>query len=130
MSRSTFKRPAWWGGWTGQRRHENGFRMNAMDILLAAASIFACIALQMATVPLWWTPAYLFATFFVFCNVLRITRRYEIIWCGSFSVSVLVSLALNPSEAPLIIPAVGTALQMGLGAFAWHSGDLKGFRAR
>lgn len=128
MNKSTSEAYPWWGGWTGQRRHENGFRLNAMDLLLAVASVFTSWVLHIVAIPLWWAPAYLFITFFIFCNVLRITRRYELIWCGAFVATSLSTFALAPALSFVIIPAVGTTVQLGIAIAAWHSGQLRGFR--
>ena len=129
MNRSTSNNPAWWGGWSGQRRHEHGFRLNALDILLAAVTLTVCWALNITEIPLWWAPGYLFATFFIFCNVLRITRGYELIWCAVFGSFTVGMIAIRPAEAQLLIPTVGILLQIGLALLAWRSGDIKGFKA-
>lgn len=115
MKASTSKRPAWWGGWTGQRRHEHGFRLNVMDLLLGGASVASSFAIASFDMPLWWAPSYLFATFFMFCNVLRIARGYELAWCAIVSLTTLGASALAPVHLPMLLPAVGIAAQVALG---------------
>ena len=129
MNTSTSEAPAWWGGWTGQRRHEHGFRLNAMDLMMGSASVAASLAIASFDMPMWWAPAYLFATFFMFCNVLRIARGYELAWCAIAAVTTIGAAALAPMHLSKLLPAVGIVSQIALGFAAVSAGRTRGIFA-
>jgi len=129
MSTSISEGPAWWGGWTGQRRHEHGFRLNVMDLVLGSASVAASLAIASFDMPLWWAPAYLFATFFMFCNVLRIARGYELAWCAIVAATTLGAAVLAPMHLPMLLPTVGVLSQIALGLAAVRAGQTRGIFA-
>lgn len=57
-----------------------GFRLSGADGFVLIAGTAAAIALSMYV---WWwgfLPAFVFAHFFLFCNVIRMARPLELIW--------------------------------------------------
>ncbi|HKS16915.1 MAG TPA: hypothetical protein VJU16_06355 [Planctomycetota bacterium] len=68
-----------------ERLFAPGFRLSAFDVLILVGGTGAAIAL--ATVHLWTGLAvgFVVAHFFLFCNVLRMSRRLELIWAAVFT---------------------------------------------
>ncbi len=85
-----------------EQRREPGFRCNIADLAMLSASLVASAWLHGQSFgPVAWLPAYVTATFFVFCNVTRIGRLQE----GSWAV--------------VAVAACGTALAFDLPFWPW-----------
>ncbi len=48
-----------------------------------------------------WLPAIVLGHFFLFCNVFRIHRNYELIWAGCFIANFGVWVLCSPAHVPL-----------------------------
>jgi hypothetical protein len=77
------------------RDRSYGFRFAATDAVILVAAAVACTLLW----PLPGRPAvpvaFVVAHFFVFCNVVRLRRGYELIWAGAFVACVLALILLD-----------------------------------
>ena len=96
-----------------------GFRFSVTD----GVAIVVCGALVWVigdrVGPLRWLPVYVLGHFFLFCNVVRMRRTYELIWAAAFvawfvsqtlgSAVFVPSLALGP---PLLLTALLVALEL------------------
>lgn len=62
-----------------------GFRLSMVDVCVLVAGTAAALALS--RVVWWWgfVPAFVLIHFFLFCNVVRVARRLELVWAGSFT---------------------------------------------
>ena len=73
---------------------EVGFRINLVDILFIMFLISASIYIRMEIGYLdniYLLPLYVGFTFFLFCNVFRLTTKYELIWTVIFAVVTTLS---------------------------------------
>ena len=92
-----------------------GFRFSVTDAVVIAVGVAATWFLWDALGDVGLLPAVVVFHFFLFCNVFRIRRRYELIWAGAFVVNLLawqaaeafawrnVLLAQTPLTAILIV---------------------------
>lgn len=87
------------------------------DALAVVAFAAISIWLHYLGSDLWWLLVVVAAHFFLFCNVFRIIRRYELIWAGLFILNVTCWLWLERFAWPNIVlsqlPA--TIILIGLG---------------
>jgi hypothetical protein len=72
-----------------------GFRFYATDAVVIGVLGAAAIALRQIENPLWWILIVVAAHFFLFCNIVRIRRRFEMIWAGLFIANIGVWLWLG-----------------------------------
>jgi hypothetical protein len=72
-----------------------GFRLSVVDVFVLVFGTAATIALSMFVG--WWgfVPAFVLAHFFVFCNVVRMTRPLELLWSGVFVVLAGATVAIG-----------------------------------
>jgi hypothetical protein len=70
-------------------QHSPGFRLNLWDVLLVGGCFVMTVWLREIApdFPLWWLPAYGATSFFMFCNVLRLSFRFELPWLATCLVS-------------------------------------------
>lgn len=74
-----------------------GFRISVLDGLVVLASILGAIALSMFS---WWwgfVVGFVVVHFFLFCNLIRMSRALELLWAGVF---VALSAATILGEFP------------------------------
>jgi hypothetical protein len=65
---------------TKHRHRTWGFRFFATDAGVIVLCGVAAFVLQRIEHPLWWMLLIVAGHFFLFCNVFRVRRRFEIIW--------------------------------------------------
>ncbi|MDB6139929.1 MAG: hypothetical protein JWO94_3001 [Verrucomicrobiaceae bacterium] len=65
-----------------------GFRFFATDALVLAAGTAGSWALWRQEFPLWWMVPCVVGHFFLFCNVFRVRRSYELVWAAAFLVNM------------------------------------------
>lgn len=65
-----------------------GFRFSLIDGIFLALCAGATILLREAMGPFVWIIAAAAGHFFLFCNVFRVRRSYELIWTGIFLANV------------------------------------------
>lgn len=100
-------------------RRPRGFRFSATDL----AAIFVCVAttwgLRSTLGDFVWLLPITLGHFFLFCNVFRIWRRYELIWAVIFVVNVCVWFAINRfswatvllTQAPVTLTAIACEIR-------------------
>lgn len=121
-------RPA--GEPTHVRNSKPGFRCNLADVAMLAASLG--LSLWMAGAGFGepsWLPAYVTATFFLFCNVFRIGRPMEVAWSAVAVAAFLHALAADlpfwRTALPVTLPATAAAV-----AWAAAAGRYRGVFAK
>ena len=71
-------------------RRPRGFRFSVADFLAVAVCIFTTWLLRSTLDDFVWLLPITLGHFFLFCNVFRIWRRYELAWVGIFVVNVAI----------------------------------------
>jgi hypothetical protein len=66
----------------------SGFRCSKTDLLVLAATAAASVWFVSVDRSLGWLPLVALAHFFLFCNVFRVRRSYELVWAAAFVVNV------------------------------------------
>jgi hypothetical protein len=95
-----------------------GFRLSTVDIIVLLLGTIGSILLYGMEHPLGLAVFFTLAHFFLFCNVLRMCRRFELIWAALFlllSVNTILFSIPNWLGTVLIMlgtTAVLTVLQM------------------
>jgi len=69
-----------------------GFRFFATDAVAIGAFGMAAFVLHRIEQPLWWMLVIVAGHFFLFCNVVRARRSFEVAWAGLFLVNSAVWL--------------------------------------
>jgi hypothetical protein len=65
-----------------------GFRFYATDAAVIVSATACVMALKWRGSPLWWMLATVVGHFFLFCNLVRLRRRFEITWALLFVLNV------------------------------------------
>src|SRR3569832_754607 len=65
-----------------------GFRFFATDGFVIGGLAALTLVLRQFENPLWWIVIVVAGHFFLFCNIVRIRRKYELIWAGLFLTNV------------------------------------------
>ncbi|RWX50826.1 hypothetical protein VU00_10162 [Candidatus Electrothrix marina] len=95
-----------------------GFRLSVIDVIVLFLGTIGSILLHSMENPLSLVVLFTLAHFFLFCNVLRMCRRFELIWAALFlllSVNTILFSIPNWLGTTLImlgITAVLTVLHM------------------
>ena len=85
-----------------ERKFQPGFRLAMLDVVVlivgGTASAYAM------TVDRWFGVAIAFVVlhFFLFCNVLRMSRPLELIWAGVFAGLAVATISLNLLSWPVV----------------------------
>ena len=80
-----------------------GFRLSVFDVLILTVGLVVVFAL--ATI-VWWevlVVGFVLAHFFLFCNVVRVSRSLELAWAVVFATLAAATLALNAPGWPVTI---------------------------
>jgi hypothetical protein len=72
-----------------------GFRLSATDAVVICIFGVAAGVLQRLETPLWWMLLIVAGHFFLFCNVFRVRRSFEVGWAAWFLVNSAVWLWLG-----------------------------------
>ena len=95
-----------------------GFRLSVSDIVVI---VLSCVVASLLTSLVWWwglVPGFVVAHFFLFCNVLRMSRPLELLWATVFLVLSGATIACGIPGWPitvvisLIVTAFVTVLEM------------------
>lgn len=89
----------------GERQFQPGFRLSALDIAVVVAGAGA--SAYAMTVDRWFGAAIAFVVlhFFLFCNVLRMSRPLELVWAGAFAALAVAALSFNVLSWPAVFAA-------------------------
>jgi hypothetical protein len=94
-----------------QRSFAPGFRLSAFDAVILVAG--TALSVGVSSVDPWIGIAIAFVVvhFFVFCNVLRMARKLELIWTGLFVLLSAATIVLSVSwPTVLTISLAGSSL--------------------
>ncbi len=69
-------------------KQRRGFRLSAIDLLAIAICAIATIAALPILGEIAWLFPITLGHFFLFCNVFRIRREFELFWAGVFVINV------------------------------------------
>ncbi len=100
-----------------------GFRLSALDVVVLLIGAMASLLLHSMENPLGLIIFFTLAHFFLFCNILRMCRRFELIWAAFFLLfSASTILFRLPSWAGTVVIMLGitiiiTVLQMRLPSY-------------
>jgi hypothetical protein len=72
-----------------------GFRLSMLDVIILSVGMTA--AFTLATVAWWWgfVVGFVLGHFFLFCNVVRMSRPLELAWAAVFVVLAAATVALD-----------------------------------
>ncbi|MFN0126338.1 MAG: hypothetical protein ACKV19_06605 [Verrucomicrobiales bacterium] len=62
-------------------------KVSGTDWLVIWSTLFLTIALDRLAFPGWWLPGMVVAHFFVFCNIVKVPRKLEILWALLFVIN-------------------------------------------
>jgi hypothetical protein len=98
-----------------ERTFQPGFRLSALDVIVL---IVGCVAAgYVMTVDRWLGIAIAFVVlhFFLFCNVLRMSRPLELLWAGMFAALAVAAILFNFLAWPIVFAVA--SLMTGVIAF-------------
>ncbi len=98
-----------------ERKFQPGFRLSALDVVVLVVLVVGGIASAYTmTVDRWFGIAIAFVVlhFFLFCNVLRMSRPLELIWAGIFAGLAVAAISQNLLPWPVVfaVSSVVTAI--------------------
>ena len=93
-----------------------GFRLSVVDVAFIAAAAAATVFLRERLGSSVWIIPFAVGHFFLFCNVFRVRRKYELAWVGVFFVNVAAWALADRFSWPavLLTQAPFTLLAIGL----------------
>jgi hypothetical protein len=85
-----------------ERHFSPGFRLSALDVVVLVVG--AAVAIAVSSVDVWIGAAIAFvvAHFFLFCNVLRMSRPLELVWAAAFAALSIAATAFDLLGWPLV----------------------------
>ena len=83
-------------------RRTAGFRLSIVDVLFIAAAAVATILLRKRLDTLVWVIPFSVGHFFLFCNVFRVRRAYELAWVAAFFVNIVSWAAAARLQWPIV----------------------------
>jgi len=93
-----------------------GFRLSALDVIILNVGMVVVFAL--ATIVGWGAlvVGFVLGHFFLFCNVVRMSRALELTWAAVFAALAAATLALDAPGWPvtLSVSLIATAALVGL----------------
>ncbi len=82
-----------------------GFRLSPLDVAVLAAGAVGTVAMAGADRWLGVAVAFVVGHFFLFCNVLRMSRSPELVWAGCFSAGAVVTVVFRAASWPAVLAA-------------------------
>ena len=85
-----------------ERKFQPGFRMSAIDVIVLVVGGIA--SAYSMTIDRWFGIAIAFVVlhFFLFCNVLRMSRPLELIWAAIFAGLAVATISQNLLSWPVV----------------------------
>jgi hypothetical protein len=77
------------------KRRTFGFRFSNTDWAVIAITLAAALGFQRIENPLSWMVLIAVGHFFLFCNVFRVRRRFEIAWACAFIINIACWLSFS-----------------------------------
>ena len=98
---------------------KEGFRLSVVDVVFIAAAVAATVFLRERLGDSVWVIPFAVGHFFLFCNVFRVRRKYELIWVALFFVNVTAWAGLDgfswirvlASQLPFTLLAIGLEMR-------------------
>ncbi len=106
-----------------------GFRFSIVDGMFIALAVAAVIALHGLLKNLVWVIPFAVGHFFLFCNVFRVRRSYELAWVGIFFIN-LAAWMISDRFSWLGILAVQTPFTLAAFVLEMRSPQYHGIFAR
>lgn len=78
-----------------KRKFNPGFRLSVIDISFIGIGLISSFFLRQTSPELSYVVLFVVGQFFVFCNIVRMSRKSELIWAVCFTVLCSVSLAYD-----------------------------------
>ncbi len=101
-----------------------GFRFYATDAAVILAALGCVVALKRQGSPLWWMLMTVVGHFFLFCNVVRLRRRFEITWALLFILNIGLWSAFDQLGCSRVlscqVPATAVLLAAELRSVRYH----------
>jgi hypothetical protein len=88
--------------------------IDAIALLVLGAAAYGLYRIDSK---LWWLVAVVVGHFFLFCNVFRVVRRWELIWSALFVLNVASWLLLGRLDA---VAVLACQLPVSAGVIAWE----------
>lgn len=91
-----------------QRRYQckaHGFRLSRMDVGVIVSVIVLTVVARPWLGEMSWLFAIVAGHFFLFCNVFRIHRKYELVWSGLFVINVSTLCVIGAVDWGLVLAA-------------------------
>jgi phosphoglycerol transferase MdoB-like AlkP superfamily enzyme len=85
-----------------ERKFAPGFRLSRLDIVVLLIGGLGAVAMMSINIWIGLAIAFVVAHFFLFCNVLRITRPPELIWAVVFAAMVVAATVYRLIPWPLV----------------------------
>lgn len=74
-----------------------GFRLSRVDLIVVSLTMIASFEITRRDLPFAWILACVVGHFFLFCNVFRVRRSYELMWAAVFLLNVAYWMAFHLS---------------------------------
>ena len=103
-----------------------GFRFSAADALVLIVGVVATAALWQYAREMSLLVPVVLVHFFLFCNVFRVTRRYELVWAAVFVVNLLAWRAAAGRFTWPTVLLVQTPVTLAVIALEMRSGRYHG----
>jgi hypothetical protein len=86
-----------------EREFQPGFRLSSTDVVVLLVG--GALSAYFASVNMWLGVAIAFVVlhFFLFCNVLRMSRALELIWAGIFAGLTVAALSFRLFSWPVVL---------------------------
>ena len=102
-----------------------GFRLSEIDVAILVGGVVAAVAVGRFDAWVGVAVAFVVGHFFLFCNVVRLSRRSELIWAGAFQLLAVLT-AVQPVISWPIVFTTSAALSAVLVAVEcrrpWYHG--------
>jgi hypothetical protein len=72
-----------------------GFRLSKFDIVIIVSGILSALCTYKISIIMSFLIVFVISHFFIFCNIIRISRVPEIIWATTFTVLVGLSITYS-----------------------------------
>ena len=89
----------------GERKFKPGFRLSRLDILVLALGLIGAVAFAITVWQAGLVIAIVVCHFFLFCNVLRLSRPLELAWAGVFLALAAATIGWDAPGWPVTIAA-------------------------
>lgn len=86
-----------------ERAFKPGFRLSAIDVLILVVGAAASAYVMSFDVWLGVAIAFVVLHFFLFCNIVRMSRPLELLWAAGFIAAATAVMTFSPSAWPIAL---------------------------